>query len=49
MTYTMPSIVSDVSAMFVDTTTLRPGGPPGCRGSGASSKMRCCCRGGSDE
>jgi hypothetical protein len=28
MTYTMPSIVSDVSAMLVDTTILRPGGPP---------------------
>ena len=49
MTYTMPSIVSEVSAMLVDTTTLRPGGPSGRRGAGASSKMRCCCRGGREE
>lgn len=39
ITYTMPSMVSDVSAMFVDTTILRPSGPPGTEGGGA-------CRGG---
>ena len=32
----MPSMVNDVSAMFVLTTTLRPGTPPGVRGGGAS-------------
>ena len=48
-TYTMPSIVSDVSAIFVDTTTLRPGGPSGVRGGGGASKIRCCCCGGNDE
>mmetsp|Transcript_59602 Transcript_59602/g.124513 ORF Transcript_59602/g.124513 Transcript_59602/m.124513 type:complete len:208 (-) Transcript_59602:1012-1635(-) len=48
-TYTMPSIVSDVSAMLVDTTTLRPGGPPLTRGSGAGSKTFCCSAGGSAE
>lgn len=31
-TYTMPSMVSDVSAMLVLTTTFRPGGPPGYLG-----------------
>jgi hypothetical protein len=35
-TYTIPSIVKDVSAILVDTTTLRPGGPPGYLGPGAS-------------
>jgi hypothetical protein len=37
ITYTMPSMVSDVSAMFVDTTILRPSGPPGMDGGGACS------------
>ena len=49
MTYTMPSIVSDVSATLVDTTTLRPGLPPGTRGGGAAPKMRCCIAGDSVE
>jgi hypothetical protein len=31
----MPSMVSDVSAMFVDITILRPGGPPSRAGGGA--------------
>ena len=48
-TYTIPSIVSDVSAMLVETTILRPGAPPGARGAGAALKMSCCCCGGSDE
>ena len=42
-------MVSDVSAMLVDTTILRPAGPPGRAGAGAASKMRCCCCGGSVE
>ena len=41
-------MVSDVSAMFVETTTLRPIAPLGLRG-GAGSKMRCCRFGGSVE
>ena len=49
ITYTMPSMVSDVSAMLVDTTILRPCGPPGLVGGGAGSKMSCCCFGGSVE
>ena len=36
----MPSMVSDVSAMFVEKMILRPGGSPGFRGGGAGSKMR---------
>jgi len=28
ITYTMPSMVRDVSAMLVETTILRPAGPP---------------------
>lgn len=48
-TYTMPSMVRDVSAMFVETTTFRPGPPPGLVGPGAASKMRCCAAGGSEE
>jgi hypothetical protein len=47
-TYTMPSIVSDVSAMLVDTTILRPAGPP-LRAGGALSKIFCCMAGGSVE
>lgn len=35
ITYTMPSMVSDVSAMLVDTMILRPFGPPVERGGGA--------------
>jgi hypothetical protein len=35
ITYTMPSIVSDVSAMFVETTILRPAGPPSRAAGGA--------------
>jgi len=42
MTYTIPSIVKDVSAIFVETTILRPGGPPGYLAGGASSNIRCC-------
>ena len=38
-TYTIPSIVKDVSAMFVDTTTFLPGIPPTDKASGASSKF----------
>lgn len=49
MTYTMPSMVSDVSAMLVDTMILRPAGPPGRAAGGAGSKMRCCCCGGNVE
>lgn len=37
MTYTMPSMVREVSAMLVETTILRPGGPPGTLGPGAGS------------
>jgi hypothetical protein len=36
----MPSMVSDVSAMLVDTTILRPSGPPGSDGGGACSSHR---------
>lgn len=49
MTYTIPSMVRLVSAMLVDTTILRPAGPPGLNAGGAGSKMRCCCWGGSVE
>src|SRR6266702_1224353 len=42
-TYTIPSMVREVSAMFVEMMTFRPGGPSGTRGEGAGSKMRCCC------
>ena len=38
-TYTIPSIVREVSAMFVEKIILRPGGPPGFRGGGGGSKM----------
>lgn len=38
----MPSIVSDVSAMFVARMTLRPSG-------GVGSKIFACCSGGIDE
>ena len=38
-TYTIPSMVREVSAMFVEKTILRPGGPPGLRGGGGGSKM----------
>jgi hypothetical protein len=48
-TYTMPSIVSDVSAMLVDTMTFLPGGCPGARAAGASLNISCCCLGGSEE
>ena len=34
-TYTIPSIVREVSAMFVLTITLRPGKPPALLGCGA--------------
>ena len=46
MTYTMPSMVREVSAMLVDTTILRPAGPPTRAGGGAGSKISCCCFGG---
>ena len=49
MTYTMPSMVSDVSAMLVLITILRPGGCPGLRDGGAGSKIFCCIAGGSVE
>lgn len=45
ITNTTPSIVKDVSAMFVDTTTLRPIAPLGLFG-GAASKILCCKFGG---
>ena len=48
-TYTIPSMVSDVSAMLVDTTILRPAGPPLARAGGALSKIFCCMAGGSVE
>lgn len=48
ITKTTPSMVRDVSAIFVDTTTLRPIAPFGLFG-GGSSKMRCCRLGGSVE
>jgi len=38
-------MVKDVSAILVDTTTLRPGFPS-LLGGGGSSKMRFCCWGG---
>ena len=44
----MPSIVSDVSAMFVLTTILRLGGSPGLA-AGAGRKIRCCKFGGNEE
>ena len=45
ITYTMPSIVSEVSAMLVETMILRPGGPPGTLGPGACSSgdQHVCC------
>ena len=46
ITYTMPSMVRDVSAMFVETTIFLPAMP--LRGGGASSKILCCCCGGRD-
>ena len=49
MTYTIPSMVRDVSATFVLTTTFRPGGPPTTRGPGAAENIFLCCAGGSDE
>lgn len=45
MTNTTPSIVKEVSAMFVETTTLRPTAPLGLLG-GAGSKILCCKFGG---
>ena len=35
-TNTIPSIVSEVSAMLVETTTFLPDGPPSLEGGGAS-------------
>ena len=35
ITYTIPSMVSEVSAMLVDTTILRPAVPPGVFAGGA--------------
>lgn len=43
MTYTMPSMVSEVSAMLVETTIFLPGKPPGRAEGGAVSKIFCCC------
>jgi hypothetical protein len=37
-TNTMPSIVKDVSAIFVLTTTFRPGGPPETLAAGTVSQ-----------
>ena len=48
MTKTTPSMVSEVSAMLVDTTTLRPIAPFGLVG-GAGSKIRCWRAGGKVE
>jgi hypothetical protein len=48
MTKTTSSIVNDVSAIFVDITTLRPIAPFGLFG-GAGSKIRCCKSGGKVE
>jgi len=48
ITKTTPSMVKDVSAMFVETTTLRPIAPLGLLG-GAGSKILCCRLGGSVE
>lgn len=45
MTNTTPSIVKDVSAIFVETTTLRPIAPFALFG-GAASKILCCKFGG---
>lgn len=45
MTNTTPSMVKDVSAIFVETTTLRPTAPFGLLG-GAGSKILCCKFGG---
>mmetsp|Transcript_20057 Transcript_20057/g.43894 ORF Transcript_20057/g.43894 Transcript_20057/m.43894 type:complete len:130 (-) Transcript_20057:909-1298(-) len=39
ITYTIPSMVREVSAMFVDTTIFRPAGPPFGRAGGAASKI----------
>lgn len=48
ITNTTPSIVREVSAIFVDTTTFRPMAPLGLLG-GAGSKIRCWRFGGSVE
>jgi len=48
MTNTTPSIVRDVSAIFVETTTFRPIAPFG-RFGGAGSKILCCRFGGNVE
>jgi len=45
ITNTTPSIVKDVSAIFVETTTLRPIAPFALFG-GAASKILCCKFGG---
>jgi hypothetical protein len=42
----LPSMVRDVSAMLVETTTFLPGGPPCLEGGGGGSKILCCCCGG---
>ena len=48
MTKTTPSIVRDVSAIFVETTTFLPIAPLGLFG-GGGSKILCCRFGGSVE
>jgi hypothetical protein len=48
MTKTTPSIVNDVSAIFVEITTFRPTAPLGLFG-GAGSNIRCCKLGGNVE
>lgn len=45
ITNTTPSMVKDVSAIFVETTTLRPIAPLALLG-GAGSKILCCKFGG---
>jgi hypothetical protein len=48
MTKTTPSIVNDVSAIFVEITTFRPIAPFGLFGD-AGSNIRCCKFGGNVE
>jgi hypothetical protein len=48
-TYTIPSMVREVSAMLVLTTSFRPVTPPGYLAGGASLNISCCCLGGRDE
>ena len=45
----MPSMVREVSAILVLTTTFLPGLPPGTRETGASLNISCCLAGGNEE